>query len=84
MYWDVDVLFPPIWNCYGVQLGQRKLLPITVDPVIADYHRRRAETALSTLNSHLACNDYLCAAESTIADLFCYADVAFAEVCAFD
>jgi glutathione S-transferase len=26
----------------------------------------------------------LCAAEPTIADLFCYGDVAFAEVCAFD
>src|SRR4051812_13863459 len=50
LYWDVDVLFPPIWNCYGVQLGQRKLLPISVDPVIADYHHRRAEVALSTLD----------------------------------
>ena len=26
LYWDVDVLFPPIFNCYGVQLGQRNLL----------------------------------------------------------
>jgi len=77
-------LFPPIWSCYGVQLGQRKLLPINVDPMIADYHHRRAETALSTLDSHLAHNSYLCAAEPTIADLFCYGDVAFAEVCAFD
>ena len=84
LYWDVDVLFPPIWNCYGVQLGQRKLLPINVDPVIADYHHRRAETALSTLNSHLANSNYLCATEPTIADLFCYGDVAFAELCAFD
>jgi glutathione S-transferase len=84
LYWDVDVLFPPIWNCYGVQLGQRKLLPIGVDPVIADYHHRRAEMALSTLDSHLAHSSYLCATEPTIADLFCYGDVAFAEVCAFD
>ena len=82
--WDVDALFPPIWNCYGVQLGQKKLLSINVDPVIADYHRRRAEAALSTLDSHLIQNNYLCAAEPTIADLFCYGDVAFAEVCAFD
>jgi glutathione S-transferase len=29
-------------------------------------------------------NNYLCATEPTIADLFCYGDVAFAEVCAFD
>jgi glutathione S-transferase len=82
--WDVDALFPPIWNCYGVQLGQKKLLPISVHPVIADYHRRRAETALSTLDSHLVHDNYLCAAEPTVADLFCYADVAFAEICALD
>jgi glutathione S-transferase len=52
--------------------------------VIANYHRQRAEAALSVLDSHLADRGYLCAAEPTIADLFCYADVAFAEICAFD
>jgi glutathione S-transferase len=50
----------------------------------ADYHRRRAEAALSVLDSQLAHRSYLCAAEPTIADLFCYGDVAFAEICAFD
>jgi glutathione S-transferase len=84
LYWDVDVLFPPIFNFYGVQLGQRNLLPIDVDPVIADYHRQRSEAALSILDYHLADRTYLCAAEPTIADLFCYGDVAFAEICAFD
>jgi len=84
LYWDVDVLFPPVFGCYGVELGQRKLLPIDVEPAIADYHRQRAETALSVLDSHLAGRDYLCAVEPTIADLFCYGDVAFAEICAFD
>jgi glutathione S-transferase len=84
MYWDVDVLYPPIWNCYGVQLGEKKLLPISVDPVIADYHRRRAEAALSTIDVHLARGNYLCGMAPTIADIFCYADVAFAEICAFE
>jgi glutathione S-transferase len=84
MYWDVDVLFPPIFNSYAVLLGQRKLLPIDIEPAIADYHRRRAEAALSVLDSQLARRDYLCAAEPTIADLFCYGDIAFAEICAFD
>jgi glutathione S-transferase len=84
LYWDVDALFPPIFGCYGVQLGQQKLLPISVEPAIADYHRRRAETALSVLDSHLAHSNYLCAADPTIADLFSYGDVAFAEICAFD
>jgi glutathione S-transferase len=84
MYWDVDALFPPAFGCYSVQLGQRKLLPIDVEPAIADYHRRRVEAALSVLDSHLAHSNYLCAAEPTIADLFCYGDVAFTEICAFD
>ena len=84
MYWDVDVLYPPIWNCYGVQLGEKKLLPIGVDPVIADYHRRRAETSLSTIDAHLAQGDFLCSMAPTVADIFCYGDVAFAELCAFD
>lgn len=84
LYWNVDALFPPVFNCYGVQLGQRGLLPISVEPMIADYHRKRAETALSVLDSHLAGRNYLCATEPTIADLFCYGDAAFAEICAFD
>jgi glutathione S-transferase len=60
------------------------LLPINVDPAIADYHRRRAETALTTLDGHLAHDNYLCSPGPTIADLFCYGDLAFAEICAFD
>jgi glutathione S-transferase len=84
LYWDVDALFPPIFNSYAVLLGERKLLPISIEPAIADYHRRRAEAALSVLDTHLADRNYLCAAEPTIADLFCAGDVAFAQVCAFD
>jgi len=60
------------------------LLPIGVEPAIADYHRRRADAAMAALDTHLAPSNYLCAAEPTIADLFCYGDVAFAEICAFD
>jgi glutathione S-transferase len=81
--WDV-ALFPPIFNCYGVELGRQKLLSISVEPTIADHHRGRAEAALSVLDSHLAHGAYLCAAEPTIADLCCYCDVAFAQLCAFD
>jgi len=84
LYWNVDALFPPIFGCYAVLLGERKLLPISVDPVIADYHRRRAETALATLDLHLGHRDFLCAAEPTIADVFCAGDLAFARICGFD
>jgi glutathione S-transferase len=65
-------------------LGDRKLLPISVEPAIADYHRRGVEAALSVLDTHLARRDYLCAPEPTIADLFCSGDVTFAQVCGFD
>ena len=84
LYWDVDVLSPPVFGCYGVQLGERKLLPISVEPAIADYHRRRAEAAATILDTHLSQRAYLCGAEPTIADIFCYGDVAFAEICSFE
>ena len=84
LYWNVDVLFPPVFNCYAVRLGQIKALPISVDPIIADYHRRRAAYALAVFDSHLAAKSYLCTDEPTIADLVCYADVAFAEICELD
>jgi hypothetical protein len=45
LYWGVDVLFPPVFNCYGVHLGRENVFqsalsrrsPIT----IADVQRRR-------------------------------------------
>jgi glutathione S-transferase len=84
LYWDVDALSPPVYGCYSVSLMQRKLPPLVIEPVIAGYHRQRAEIALAKLDSQLAGRAYLCAAEPTIADLFCYGDVAFAQICAFD
>jgi glutathione S-transferase len=84
LYWDVDALSPPVYGCYSVSLMQRKLLPLVIEPAIADFHRQRAEAALAKLDSQLAGRSYLCQAEPTIADLFCYADVAFAQICAFD
>jgi len=80
LFWEVDVLFPPIFNCHGVYLGKQKLLPISVEPAIADYHARRAEAALSVLDSHLNTGGYLCSPEPTVADLVCRCDVAFAEI----
>lgn len=37
--------------------------------------------ALAVLDLNLAQGRYLCADEPTIADLFCYGDVAFVEIC---
>jgi glutathione S-transferase len=84
LFWEVDVLFPPIFNFHGVYLGKQKLLPISVEPAIADYHAFRAEAALSVLDSHLLTGGYLCSPEPTIADLVCRCDVAFAEITGID
>jgi glutathione S-transferase len=82
LYWAVDALSPPILGCYWVRLGEKGLLPISIEPAIAGYHLRRAETALGALDAHLAQDGYMCTAEPSIADLFCYGDIAFAEICA--
>jgi glutathione S-transferase len=84
LYWDVDVLFPPVFGCYGVLLMERKLLSLQIDPAVARYHRHRAETALANLDTQLSGSAYICATEPTVADLYCYGDVAFAKLCAFD
>ncbi|HUC68765.1 MAG TPA: glutathione S-transferase family protein [Stellaceae bacterium] len=84
LYWDVDVLYPPVYGCYSVSLMERKLLPLVIEPAVAAFHRQRAETALASLDAQLADRFYLCAAEPTVADLFCYGDVAFAQVCGFE
>lgn len=84
LYWDVDVLSPPVYGCYSVSLMERKLLPLNIEPAIASFHRQRALTALAKLDAQLVGRTYLCAAEPTIADIFCYGDVAFAHICAFD
>ncbi len=83
MYWNVDALAPPVLGCYGVHLDETGLLALRIEPAIAGYHRRRAEAALGILDLHLAQGRYLCADEPTIADLFCYSDVAFMEICNF-
>lgn len=80
LFWEADVLFPPIFNCHGIYLGKQKLLPISVEPAIADYHALRAEAALSVLDTHLLTGGYLCSSELTVADLVCRCDVVFAEI----
>src|SRR4051794_20190884 len=78
MFWDADRFAPPIYGCYGVKLGRLKLLPIVVDPVIADDHHRRAEAALSALDDTLRDTTFLTGRVPTIADICCYGETAFA------
>jgi glutathione S-transferase len=84
LYWDADRLAPPIYGCYGVALGERGLLPIKTDPVVAAYHRRGADAALALLDESLGQGRFLVGPEPTIADLCCYGDVAFARMSGVD
>jgi glutathione S-transferase len=84
LYWNTDRLAPPIYGCYGIKLGQLKLLPTVFDPAIVEYHRRRAEEALSVLDGNLVGDDFLVSGQPTIADICCYGEVAFAQLCDFE
>ena len=89
LYWDAHKLAPPIHAMYGVHLGEQKLLPIAVEPAIADYHRGRTEAILAMLDERLAVEqarhggDFIVGAEPTIADVCCYGDVSFAQLSGF-
>lgn len=84
LYWNTDRLAPPIHGCYGIKLGQLKLLPIVLDPAIVGYHRRRAEAALTVLDGNLIDDDFLVPGQPTIADICCYGEVAFAQLSDFE
>lgn len=84
LYWNTDRLAPPIHGCYGIKLGQLKLLPTAIDPAIVAYHRRRAEAALSLFDGNLADDDFLVSGQPTIADVCCYGEAAFAQLCDFE
>jgi glutathione S-transferase len=84
LFWDAHQFAPPIYGCYGIKLGKLKLLPIAVDPAVAEGHRRRAKTALSVLDGNLGHRDFLAEVDPTIADLCCYGETAFAQLSDFD
>jgi glutathione S-transferase len=84
LYWDTDRLGPPVYGCYGVRLGELKLLPINVDPVVAAHYRQGVEAALRSLDDQLAGGNFLVGTEPSIADLACYGDVAFAKLSGID
>jgi len=84
LYWDVDALFPAIFGCYAAELDRKKLLPLNIDPAIAAFRHKGAETAMLSLDGHLQPGGFLCSAIPTLADIFCVGDVTFAEECGFD
>ena len=80
LFWDADQLMPPLWRWYGVELGRRKLLPLSYDPVqVADFDRK-GKAALDVLDANLAGRRFLVGEAATVADICCYGDIAFARL----
>lgn len=80
LFWDADRLMPPLYSWYSVALGRRGLLPLSFDPVLVADFDRRGQAALTLLDAHLAGRDFLVGGSATIADICCYADIAFARL----
>ena len=84
LYWNADRMAAAVYGCYGVVLGRRNLLPISMDSILAAEHLKNAEAALDVLDATLAQRDFLAAGDPTIADIACYGETAFTQLCDFD
>jgi len=80
LFWDADRLMPPLYSWYSVDLGRRNLLPLSFDPVLVAEFDRKGQAALAALDGHLAGHRFLVGGTATIADICCYADIAFAKL----
>jgi glutathione S-transferase len=79
LFWDADRLMP-LYAWYGVELGGRKLLPLSFDPVLVAEFDRKGRAALNSLEAHLSGHRFLVGDGATIADICCYGDIAFARL----
>ena len=80
LFWDADRLMPPLYSWYSVELGRRKLLPLSFDPVLVAEFDRKGRSALDHLDGYLSGHDFLVGEAATIADICCYSDIAFARL----
>jgi glutathione S-transferase len=80
LFWDGDRLYPPLYGWYGVELGRRGLLPLDFDAAVIAEWERKGRAALGVLDTHLSHRAFLAASAATIADICCYADIAFARL----
>ena len=79
LFWDADRLMPPLYSRYSVELGRQKLLPLSFDPAQVAEFDRKGHAALTILDEYLASSHrFLVGDTVTIADICCYAEIAFA------
>ncbi len=84
LYWNTDRLAWPVNANWGLYLGRKKYLPISVAPEIADYLRERTERMLTQFEAKAPKSGFLVGAAPTIADICCYGDLPYARLCDFD
>jgi glutathione S-transferase len=84
LFWDADRLTPPLYGWYSVELGRRNLLPLSFEPAVVARWQALGEAALGTLDDKLCGRDVLVGRTVTIADVCCYASVAFARLSGAD
>jgi glutathione S-transferase len=80
LFWDADRLMPPLYAWYSVELGRRRLLPLSFDPVLIAEFDRKGRSALDFLDEYLSGHRFLVGDAATIADICCYSDIAFARL----
>jgi glutathione S-transferase len=80
LFWDADRLYPPLYGWYGVELARRKLLPLSFDPALVAEFERKGRAALDAFDAQLSGRQFLVGRAPTIADICCYADIAFAKL----
>jgi glutathione S-transferase len=80
LFWDADRLMPPLYSWYSVELGRRKLLPLSFDPMLVAEFDRKGKSALDRLDEHLCGHHFLVGDAATVADICCYSDIAFARL----
>ena len=71
---------PPLYGWYGVELGRRKMLPLSFDPVLVAEFDRKGKAALNIIDANLSSRLFLAGDGATIADICCYAGIAFARL----
>jgi glutathione S-transferase len=84
LFWDADRLMPPLYAWYSVELGRRKLLPLSFDPALISEFDRKGRSALGRLDEHLCGRRFIVGDAATIVDICCYSDIAFARLCGKD
>jgi glutathione S-transferase len=84
LFWDADRLYPPLYGWYAAELGRRKLLPLAFENAVVDRWQQLGEAALSVLDAHLDGRNFIADVSPTVADICCYATIAFARLSGHD